>query len=559
MSDESADGLPVPGRDAPEWRTSSLVTLLRRRAAERPDAGALADAPNRGDWCAGPVRDLNWAELVALVDRTAAALAGAGVGAGDRVGVQLPNVSELVVIELAVWARGAVAVPFPVQHRRHEIETGWRTAGLTTFVTAERPDRPEHLETIAAVADAEGGRVLTLDGAGPGTDALDIPVEVTDAPSATGEVDDPSPDDPATICWTSGTTGTPKGVPRTHRMWTAAGYFNVAGVGLGADDVVLCPFPLVNMAGIGGMLVPWLLTGYRLVLHQPFDLATFLGQIESERVTYTVAPPVLLSQLLRAPALLERVDLASLRVIGSGSAPLDPDMVAGWEETHGIEVVNIYGSNEGAALLSSRRLVADPRRRARDFPAIGRDDGSWPTPIDSLNRTRLVDPGSGREVDEPGGVGELRLSGPTVFDGYLDSDGEEFDEAGYFRTGDLFALVVDEEGRRYYRFVDRAKDIIIRGGMNISAAELEGLLASHPAVREVAVVGAPGGDMGEQVAAVVVADDPPPTLEDLVGHLRAAGVASYKLPQRVLVVDELPRNPLGKVVKSDLRRLVAEG
>ena len=170
--------------------------------------------------------------------------------------------------------------------------------------------------------------------------------------------------------------------------------------------------------------------------------------------------------------------------------------------------------------------------------------------------TGLVDLETDEDIDEPGRVGELRFHGPTVFGGYLDSDGTEFDHRGYYRTGDLFELHADHEGRRYYRFVDRAKDIIIRGGMNISATEVETLLAAHDGVREVAVVAAPGGDLGEVVAAVVVADGgEPPGLDHLVDHLRDMGVASYKLPERLAVVDALPRNALGKVVKSDLEAL----
>ena len=365
-----------------------------------------------------------------------------------------------------------------------------------------------------------------------------------------------SADDEATVCWTSGTTGTPKGVPRTHNAWAAAGRFNVVGVGLDDRDVVLCPFPLVNMAGIGGMLVPWLQAGFRLVLHQPFDLMTFLGQIGGEHVTYTVAPPALLNQLLRAREVLATTDLSSLRTIGSGSAPLDPWMVAGWQEDLGIEIANIFGSNEGAAMLATRAMVEDPGQRARMFPAIGRGDGAWDTPVDSLNETRLVDSATGEEIAETGRLGELRFRGPTVFAGYLDSDGEEFDDQGFYRTGDLFELETDAEGRIYYRFVDRAKDIIVRGGMKISASELEALLMSHDAVTDVAVVGAPGGDLGETVGAVVVAaDGQQVALEDLVAHLRAQNVASYKLPEQMALIDALPRNPLGKVVKSELRSL----
>ena len=538
------------------WGTETLTDLLAGRLRARPGEVALVDAPDRGSWCPGEQQRLTWAELAGLVNGTAQQLRAAGVDAGDRVGVQLPNVTELVVTLLAVLRIGAVAVPFPVQHRRHELQSGWDTAQLHAFVTAPRADRPDQVEAIVNVASPSEATVLVFGAEATSADitALDLePLPWPDAP------DDNEPGDAngiATICWTSGTTGTPKGVPRSHNCWVAAGRFNVSGVGLSADDRVLCPFPLVNMAGIGGMLVPWLLTGYRLVLHQPFDLPTFLSQISQEQITYTVAPPALLNMLLRSDELLAQADLSSVRTIGSGAAPLDPAMVAGWQHDHDIEVVNIFGSNEGAAMLATAALVPDPALRARMFPAIGRTDANWDTPVASINRTRLVDLDTDEDIDEPGRVGELRFHGPTVFGGYLDSDGTEFDHRGYYRTGDLFELHADHEGRRYYRFVDRAKDIIIRGGMNISATEVETLLAAHDGVREVAVVAAPGGDLGEVVAAVVVADrGEPPGLDHLVDHLRDMGVASYKLPERLAVVDALPRNALGKVVKSDLEAL----
>lgn len=533
------------------WGDDTLTAKLAANIAARPTATALVDAPNRHQWCAGESHRVTWAELGDLVQGTADQLSEHGVGVGSRVGIQLPNVTELVVSLLAVLEVGAIAVPFPIQHRRHEVETGWVTAGLDTFVSVARPDRPDQIEMLVSVAAERTGSVLVFGEADNGTERIEIRAVPWRADGGAG-----SANDVATVCWTSGTTGTPKGVPRTHNAWVAAGLFNVAGIGLEADDAVLCPFPLVNMAGIGGMLVPWLVSGFRLVLHQPFDMPTFLGQIAQERVTYTVAPPALLSQLLRSHETLARFDLSSMRAIGSGAAPLDPGMVAGWQGEYGIEVINIFGSNEGAAMLATRALVEDPDLRARMFPAIGRPDCEWDTPVATVNRTRLVDLDTGADIEEPGRLGELRFRGSTVFGGYLDSDGHEFDDQGFYRTGDLFELIADDQGRLYYRFVDRAKDIIIRGGMNISASEIEALLLGHQGVRDVAVVPAPGGDLGEIVAAVIVVEEGHALeLEDVIVHLRSENIASYKLPERLAVVEELPRNPLGKVLKSQLRDL----
>ncbi|MFI6512598.1 AMP-binding protein [Streptosporangium sp. NPDC050855] len=141
--------------------------------------------------------------------------------------------------------------------------------------------------------------------------------------------------------------------------------------GLVAGDVLLDPFPMVNMAGIGGMFLPWLRTGGLLIQHHPFDLATFLRQIAGERVTYTLAPPALLTLLLHDAELLAAADLSSLRLVGSGSAPLSPAMVRGWQDDHGIGIVNFFGSNEGIALLSAPDDVPDPEQRAR-LPPVRR-------------------------------------------------------------------------------------------------------------------------------------------------------------------------------------------
>jgi acyl-CoA synthetase (AMP-forming)/AMP-acid ligase II len=362
------------------------------------------------------------------------------------------------------------------------------------------------------------------------------------------------PNDCITICWTSGTESTPKGVPRTHYDWLAMSWATVDAPRLTSDDVLLNPFPMVNMAGINGMFLPWLRVGGVLVQHHPFDLPTFLRQIEDERVTYTVAPPALLSMLLARVDLLAATDIGSLRLIGSGSVPLAPGMVKGWQDVHGIGIINFFGSNEGIGLLTDPHDVPDPEQRARYFPRYGVPGVTWTSRISEWVKLRLVDPDTGAEVTEPGVPGELRIKGPMVFAGYLrgESLASPFDERGYLRTGDVFVIAGDDG--RFLRYVDRAKDLIIRGGMNIAPAELEGLISGHPGVAEVAVVGYPDEVLGEKACAVVVAKEGATlTLEELLTHLRDARIASYKLPERLELRTTLPRNPVGKILKRDLR------
>ncbi len=524
----------------------SIDDLVQRSVTSRGGELALADAPNRESFFVGEPLRLTWSELDAAIDSVARSLGQLGVQVGDAVAIQLPNVAELVVSILACSRTGAVAVPFPIQHRSHELRHGFSTASVKAVLTAARPDRPDQLEVMSAVAQEFGGTPIGVFGDENIDDALMLSLGAGDGEGAAGDALQAHrslTDDVATVCWTSGTTGTPKGVPRTHSMWMASSQFQVDELEITAADRILCPFPVVNMAGIGGMLLPWVTVGAALFLHQPLDLPVFLGQLAAEEITYTVAPPPLLNMLLANDALLADVDLSNIRAISSGSAPLDPWMVEGWQD-RGVQIVNVFGSNEGAAMLSTQRAVPDPAERARYFPRPDRPGVE----------VRLVDMATGQEIREPGVLGELRFRGITVFDGYLDSTGEEFDEEGFYRTGDLFELAGDADPPNLFRFVDRAKDIIIRGGMNVSAAEVEALVASHPSVQECAAVAYPDTDLGERVGLFVVpAADATPSLEALVAHVRDQGVASYKLPERLELIDALPRNPVGKVTKTELR------
>lgn len=520
----------------------SIDQRVRKAASDRPHHLALADAPNRNSFFAGGPQRLSWAEVDNAVEHLAASLRSIGAGPGVPVAIQLPNVVELVLTILACGRVGAVSVPFPVQHRAHELRYGLGVSRAQVMVTDTWPGREDQLEVVGSVIKALDGDVsLACFGASAAAHQLAIN---TEAPDTVGAPLVSDLEAPLTVCWTSGTTGTPKGVPRSTSRWLASGNFQVDELSMSADERILCPFPVVNMAGIGGMVVPWAIVGATLHLHQPLDLPVYLQQLEAEKITYTVAPPPLLNMLLANEAMLNGVDLSALRMISSGSAPLDPWMVEGWDK-RGIEIVNVFGSNEGAALLSTRSAVPDPTERARYFPEPEREGV----------RIRLVDLESGEDVADAGVIGELRFAGSTVFTGYLESDGAEFDEKGYYRTGDLFEWVDGATAPRLLRFVDRAKDIIIRGGMNISAAEIEGLISSHSGVSECAVVAFPDATLGEKVGVFVVAAgaDDAPTLGEVVAYLRDAGIASYKLPERLELIATLPRNPVGKVTKSELR------
>lgn len=554
------------------WTGETVDQLFDHQVRTRADELAILDPTNRAALTGAEPRRLTWAELDAEVTQLADRFLALGLGRGDIVGLQMPNTIELAEVYLAAWKIGVVISPLPMQYREHEVVGMTNQGEFAAFVTVAQfggrspladihsaRDRMPSLQTIIAY----GPDVEVADGVPDGVLHI-APAAATAEQSARVAAQvaaDPNDaNDCLTLCWTSGTESEPKGVPRCHHDWLAICWSTVEAPRLTEDDVLLNPFPMVNMAGINGMFLPWLRVGCVLVQHHPFDLMTFLGQISAEKVTYTVAPPALLWQLLHNEELLAKVDLSSLTRLGSGSVPLQPTMVRGWQEKFGIGVINFFGSNEGISLLSSLEDFPDPVERAQYFPRYGTEGVTYSGRIADQTSVRLVDLATGEDITEPGRSGELRISGPTVFAGYLHGDRRPspFDEQGYLKTGDLFEIAGDKG--QFLHYLDRAKDLIIRGGMNIAPVELEALIAEHPDVVDVAVIGDPDVVLGERIAAIVTLKaGATMTLDELVTFLRGHKIASFKLPERLQVVGDMPRNPVGKILKRELRITTDEG
>ena len=544
------------------WRGETVDQTFRRAVAARGDAEALVDPPNREALVGGSPRRLSFAEVDAQVDAIAATFADLGVGRDDVVVTQLPNVVEGLLAFLACARLGAILSPVSVAFRAHELRQILSSVRPKVILTAPRFHGHDHAAmalSLCAEADFGAAVVCIGDEAPHGAHALDAEVRLR----AEVRVATPADQDAAdvlTVCWTSGTEAQPKGVPRHHDHWGVNGEAMREAAELTSADVVLNPFPLINITAFGGMVMPWLQAQCRLVQHHPLDLAILLRQIETERVSYTVMPPAVLNMLLQNEAMLAGADLSSLRALGSGSAPLAPWMVRGWQERHGVTVMNIFGSNEGASLISSGAAIPDPEQRARFFPRFGAGGLDWGQGFPRTVRTRLVDPETEAEITEPGRVGELRIDGAMVFDGYWrapELTAAAFDAQGWFRTGDLFEIA-PEEGGRFYLYVGRSKDIIIRGGQNISPAELDALIEGHPKVREASCAGYPDERLGEKVCAVVATrPDETLSLDEVCDFLSAKGVAVFKLPEKLRVIDALPRNALGKVLRRELAPVAA--
>ena len=547
------------------WDNTTVDDIFKKNVEQYPDFVALVDPVNRTTFTIGEQQRFTFREMDDRVNQLATAFLEAGLGKDDIIGIFLPNVFELVISFLAIARIGAIANPYAPSLREYEITKMGGFTGIKAMVTtAQFKDRNlvalvqsiqkdiPTLETIFANGVSDGAGIKSLETIfSKGYDQEFLSVYLKDNP-----VD---PNDIFTICWTSGTTGMPKGVPRSHNLWAKVASASTEGAGINHDYVFLCPFPIVNMGGIGGAMIPWLHTGCRFVLHQPFELPVFLKQIVMEKVTYSIAPPALLNILLKNEAILANVDISSLKVLGSGSAPLTPWMIKGWHERYGIQVTNFFGSNEGFVLLGAPNSIPDLEKRATLFPAFGAPDTDYHINITEGMQTKLVDIQTGETITALNTPGEICIKGPTVFAGYYkapEANAQVFDSEGYFKTGDVFELVEDD-GQKYYRFVERCKDIIIRGGANIAPATIEALLVDMPKIAECAIVGYPDEDLGERLALFAVPKEGQEiSLEEIIAHLRAKKIASYKLPEKLKTIDALPRNPVGKILRRVLREQV---
>ncbi|TNE66157.1 MAG: (2,3-dihydroxybenzoyl)adenylate synthase [Alphaproteobacteria bacterium] len=542
------------------WGDTTFASLIEDAVKAVPERVALIDPPNRQDFVSGSPCRLTYAQVSRLADRLAHALAAQDVGQGDVVIVQLPNIAELVIAYIAIDRLGAIISPLPVQYGKFELGRAAEVTNARAYLTIADFRGADYLaERLPALP--QGIRVLAFGGGGRG-DCVPLPFfPDVDLSKAVPPVKRPdiSANEVFTICWTSGTTGVPKGVPRHHNHWTSQVNAVADAAPVKEGSVMLNPFPLTNMGAISGFLYYWPMAKACLVMHHPFDLKIFLQQIGAEKVSYTIAPPAVLTMILQHPELHKLADLSHVDYIASGSAPLNPTTVAGFRDLFGVEIVNFYGSNEGAGLVGGPADVPDPEVRSTLFPRFGRDGIEWANRFANRCRTKLVDWQNGdREITEAGKPGELLITGPNVFDGYLgDTAGNPavFDKDGYFRTGDLFEIA--GEADRFYRFVGRRKELIIRGGMNISPEELDHVITDHPAIAEAAVVGYADEVMGEKVAAVAV---PLPgeslDLASLSAYLADRGVAKFKWPEKLVIAQSLPRNSMNKVVRTELKGLL---
>ena len=481
------------------------------------------------------------------IHAAARALMARGIGPGDRVAVWAPNAAEWAVAALGVHCSGAALVPINTRFKGHE--AGYileRTSACLLFTVTDFLDT-DYVDLLATAGQGAGlEETVILRGTVPaGCTAWEdfvadsVLVDDEERTIRSAAVAD---HDLCHIMFTSGTTGTPKGamlqhaaVCRSYETWCDV-------IGLNADDRYLVVNPFFHTFGLNAGILACLMTGATLVPHPVFDVPSVMTRIPEERITMLPGPPAIYQTILNHTD-LDDFDMSSLRLAVTGAAAIPVEMIHAMRDRLGFEtVVTGYGLTEASGIATMCRHDDDPE-------VIANTSGRA---IDGVEVLVVHD---GQEVAR-GEPGEVVVRGYNVMAGYLDDPeqtAEAIDADGWLHTGDIG--VMDADG--YLDITDRVKDMFITGGFNVYPAEVENLMLSHPDIGQVAVVGVPDQRMGEVgVAFVVAAPDAHPDEEAIVAWTRER-MANFKVPRRVVVVDTLPTNASGKVLKYELRDRVA--
>ncbi|MGH3941006.1 MAG: class I adenylate-forming enzyme family protein [Pseudonocardiaceae bacterium] len=520
-----------PGQD--------LFTLFAEHAHAHPHRQAVVDSEEVTTY-----RELHDAAL-----RLAGSLAGLGVRPGEVVAVQLPNGWRAVAVDLAVAALGAVVLPYPVGRGRRDAFALLRGSRAVVAIVATQTGDDHNAETVSSMRGelpdlrsvvVAGPAGSGWDAAGPDGAGLDAMLAGGPTLSTRPEID---PAGPARILVSSGSEAAPKMVVYSHDALTG-------GRGAFLSRLHTAPGPMRNLFlmplsssfGSSGTSVTLARFGGTLLVQPRFDATACLELIATHRPHLVFGVPAMFQKLLASPT-LATTDTSSLHAVVAGGSRVDPATVAACREALGCAFVNCYGSADGVNCTT--RPDADP---VQLHSAVGRPDPA-------VAAIRVVG-SDDRDVSE-GEIGEVWALGPMSPMCYVDPrlNSRYRAPGGWVRTGDLGRL--DADGQLH--IVGRCKDIIIRGGRNISPVEVELLLAQHPAVLAAACVGVPDPVLGERLAACVVTHlaAPPPTLQSLAAFLvEEHGLETVKLPERLKVLGELPLNPAGKVDKAALRALL---
>ena len=473
---------------------------------------------------------LTYRQLLDRVDRLAAGFRKQGVRHGDRIGFIGSNQPAVLETMLAAARLAAIFVPINFRLTGPELALIANDAGLHTFVVDQANQAA--VESVRDQLPVQS--YVLLGGTVPGWTPYESLVD-HESPLCT-----PEPvhaDEVAVIMYTSGTTGRPKGVMLTHAnlWWNNTNLVDLFDVL--ADDVTLVSSPLFHIAGLNVTIFTTWQKGGEVVLHRAFDAQATLDDIQRYRISVLFGVPTMFQLISQLPS-FGSADMSSVRTIICGGAPVPEALIKRFHD-QGISMLNGYGLTETAphaAFLTAEHILAKPG-------SIGKPS--------LLSEIKIIDR-DGVAVSEPFVAGEICARGPNVTKGYWnqpEATAEAIDTSGWFHTGD--AGYLDADGFLY--LVDRLKDIVVSGGENVSSVEVENVIRHHPVVTDVAIIGAPHERWGETVVAVVVPQAGlTVTLEEL-RDFAGQSLARFKLPTQLILVDDLPRNPAGKVMKTQLR------
>jgi acyl-CoA synthetase (AMP-forming)/AMP-acid ligase II len=522
-----------------ELRT--LPSVVTNAAAQHASRLALVEGSTR----------LTYSDLDCARRRSAAAFMAAGLERGDRIAIWAPNIHEWILAAIGAQSLGIVLVPLNTRWKGAEIAhalnlskakllftvgefLGENYPGMLSQEALPYLERTVLLRENAEASDSEGGR-------GSWREFLAAGEATTDA-AVDARVAEVTPDDVLDIGFTSGTTGSPKGVVTTHGQNIRVFETWSATVGLRSDDHYLIINPFFHAFGYKAGWLSAIIRGALILPVLSFDLDAVLAQIERDRVTMLPGAPALYQSLLSHPA-RDRHDLSSLRLAVTGAAPVPVALVNRMREELAFEtVVTAYGLTETCGTVT----ICRPDDPAETI------SGTSGRAMEGVE-VRIVDTeGSDLPVGDPG---EIWVRGYNVMQGYLDNPeatAEAITAEGWLKTGDVG--IINPQG--YVRITDRIKDMFIVGGFNCYPAEIENVLCDHQGVAQAAVIGVPDERLGEVGCAFLVARPDARLDPDAVIAWCREQMANYKVPRRVLVVETLPVNASGKVLKTELRKRV---
>jgi acyl-CoA synthetase (AMP-forming)/AMP-acid ligase II len=518
----------------------TIPGVIARAAARFGDREALVDERAR----------MTFADLAGAATRAARALVASGIEPGDRVSIWAPNTTEWAIAALGIYRAGGVLVPLNTRFKgaeaayilgRADVKLLFAVTDFlaTNYVELLREtELPPSLREIVVLRGTAAPETVTWDEFLDRADT--VPAATVDARS-----DALTGDEVSDILFTSGTTGRPKGAMLAHSAGIRAYSAWADVVGLREGDRYLIVNPFFHAFGLKAGILASLIKGATIVPHAVFDVDAVMQRVSEERISMLPGPPTIYQSILDHPR-VQDFDMSSLRLAVTGAAPVPVPMINRMRAELGFEtIVTGYGLTECTGIATMCRHDDDPE-------TISTTSGRAIPGVEVL----VVDE-KGKPV-AAGTPGEIVVRGYNVMRGFIhdeEATAATIDADGWLHTGDVG--VMDERG--YIRITDRIKDMFIVGGFNAYPAEIEGMMLAHPGISQVAVVGIPDPRLGEVGVAFVVPRPGASIVEDELVAWSRERMANYKVPRRVLVVDELPLNASGKVLKYELRARAAGG